>query len=75
LQSQVVKLKTDKDVKEITIKHLRTELDSKTAAIRRQTEELASLRETILELQRQNTLLKQMQFKENFNPRNAPESR
>ena len=30
LQSQVVKLKTDKDVKEITIKHLRTELESKT---------------------------------------------
>ena len=27
LQGQVVKLKTDKDVKEITIKHLRTELE------------------------------------------------
>jgi hypothetical protein len=29
LQGQVVKLKTDKDVKEITIKHLRTELETK----------------------------------------------
>ena len=48
----MVKLKTDRDVKDITIKHLRTELESKNSLVRRQTEELSSLRETILELQR-----------------------
>jgi DNA repair photolyase len=47
-----VKLKTDKDVKEITIKHLRTELETKSHLIRRQNDELASLRDSVLELQR-----------------------
>lgn len=52
LTAQVVKLKTDKDVSDITIKHLKTELETKTALARRQAEEMASLRETVLELQR-----------------------
>lgn len=58
LQGQVVKYKSDKDVLEITVKHLKTELDTKSNLIRRQNDELATLRESILELQRQNTLMR-----------------
>ena len=43
---------------EITNKHLASELDGKTRLVRRQNEELATLRETVLELQRQNTVLR-----------------
>ena len=43
---------------DITVKHLKTELDSKSNLIRRQNDELGTLRESILELQRQNTLLR-----------------
>ena len=53
-----MKVKSDKDVLEITVKHLKTELDTKGNLIRRQNDELATLRESILELQRQNTLLR-----------------
>lgn len=58
LQAQLVKQKSDKDVLEITVKHLKTELDTKSNLIRRQNDELTTLRESILELQRQNTLLR-----------------
>ena len=52
LQGQLVKMKSDKNVLEITVKHLKTELDSKSNLVRRQTDELSMLRETVLELQR-----------------------
>ena len=58
LQAQIVKMKADKDVLDITVKHLKTELDSKSNLIRRQNDELSTLRESILELQRQNTVLR-----------------
>ena len=58
LQAHLVKMKADKDVLDITVKHLKTELDSKSNLIRRQNEELSTLRESILELQRQNTVLR-----------------
>ena len=45
-------MKSDKDVLEITVKHLKTELDSKSYLVRRQNDELGTLRESILELQR-----------------------
>lgn len=51
-------MKADKDVLEITVKHLQTDLDGKSQLVRRQTDELATLRESVLELQRQNTLLR-----------------
>ena len=35
LQQQLVKMKSDKDVLEITVKHLKTELDSKSNLVRR----------------------------------------
>ena len=35
LQGQLVKMKADKDVLEITVKHLQTELDSKSQLARR----------------------------------------
>ena len=35
LQAQLVKMKSDKDVLEITVKHLKTELDSKSDLTRR----------------------------------------
>ena len=50
LQTQLVKTKADKDVLDITVKHLKTELDSKSNLVRRQNDELATLRESILEL-------------------------
>ena len=43
-------MKADKDVLEITVKHLQTELNSKSQLARRQTDELANLRESVLEL-------------------------
>ena len=45
-------MKSDKNVLEITVKHLKTELDSKSNLIRRQNEEMSMLRETVLELWR-----------------------
>lgn len=51
-------MKADKDVLDITVKHLKTELDSKSNLVRRQNDELSNLRESILELQRQNTSLR-----------------
>ena len=51
-------MKADKDVLEITVKHLKTELDSKGNLVRRQNDELATLRDSVLELQRQNTQLR-----------------
>ena len=51
-------MKADKDVLEITVKHLQTDLNDKSQLVRRQTDELATLRESVLELQRQNTLLR-----------------
>ena len=50
LQAQLVKMKADKDVLEITVKHLQTDLDGKSQLVRRQTDELATLRESVLEL-------------------------
>ena len=50
LQAQLVKMKADKDVLEITVKHLKTELDSKSNLVRRQNDELATLRDSVLEL-------------------------
>ena len=35
LQAQLVKMKADKDVADITVKHLKTELDSKSNLVRR----------------------------------------
>lgn len=51
-------MKADKDVLEITVKHLKTELNSKSTLGRRQTDELSTLRDSVLELQRQNTHLR-----------------
>ena len=51
-------MKADKDVLEITVKHLKTELDAKGNLVRRQNEELSTLRDSVLELQRQNTNLR-----------------
>jgi len=52
LQAQLVKLKSEKDVLEITVKHLKTELDGKSNLVRRQNDELSTLRDSVLELQR-----------------------
>ena len=52
LQGQLVKVKADKNVLDITVKHLQTELNSKSQLARRQADELATLRESVLELQR-----------------------
>ena len=68
----MVKLQTDKEVQGITVKHLRTELETKTQTIRRQTDELAMLRESILELQRQNTQLRQQQHSQTGTTIRAP---
>ena len=43
----------------ITVKHLKSDLDSKAQTIRRQNEEMEQLRDTILQLQRDNAALRQ----------------
>lgn len=60
LQSEVIKLKTDNEILNITLKHLHEEMNLKSEVVRRQNQELSDLRQTVLELQRENQRLKNM---------------
>jgi hypothetical protein len=51
-QQEIVKLKTDNEVLQISVDHLKYELDQKSALIRRQNLEIEKLRESVLHLQR-----------------------
>lgn len=50
---EVVKLKTEKDVLQITVKHLKSDLEKKAATIRSQNEELQILRDAVIKLKAQ----------------------
>ncbi|CDW78282.1 UNKNOWN [Stylonychia lemnae] len=58
LQSQVIKLKTDNEILNITMKHLKQEMNMKSEVIRKQTQEMQELRQMILDLQAENQRLK-----------------
>lgn len=44
LQSKVIKLKTDNEILQITLKHLQEEINMKSETIRRQNSEISDLR-------------------------------
>jgi hypothetical protein len=50
LQGVVIKLKTDNEILNITLKHLQEEMNMKSEVIRRQHQEMAELRQTVLDL-------------------------
>jgi len=49
LHSEVIKLKTDNEILNITLKHLQEEMNMKSEVIRRQQQEMAELRQMLLD--------------------------
>ena len=54
LQSEVIRLQTDNEILNITLKHLQEEMNLKSEVVRRQNQELLQLRQTVLDLQSEN---------------------
>ena len=50
LQQKVIKLKTDNEILQITLKHLQEEINMKSETVRRQGSEISDLRQMILDL-------------------------
>eukprot|EP00347_Sterkiella_histriomuscorum_P023954 403332811 len=61
LQSQVIKLKTDNEILNITLKHLQEEMNMKSEVIRKQNQEMQELRQMVLDLQSENQRFKNHQ--------------
>ena len=59
LQQRLLKTQAEKEVLELNLKHIQTDLDAKNLMLRSQREELAILRSTVLDLQKSNASLKQ----------------
>ena len=49
----MIKLKTERDVLQLTVKHLKQDIEQKAALIRSQNEELKQLRDSVLKLKAQ----------------------